>query len=88
MPWTYKVVCWMALVVGVAVAAGCNKSALREKPPPDPLLTSKKPIEGKPLVNEVSPAPAEDYSPPPRPVVDDEPRAVRVLGVRPVGERR
>jgi hypothetical protein len=73
----------MLLVVGVVAAPGCTKPALRDKPPPDPLLTSKKPIEGK-SVSDVRPGPIEDYSPPPRPVVDDEPGPIRLLDGRPI----
>jgi hypothetical protein len=68
--------------LSLALLAGCSKPALREKPPPDPLLTSKKPIEGKPSAGDVRPLPGEDYAPPPRPVVDDELRPVRVPGAR------
>jgi hypothetical protein len=77
-----------ALVLGIAVLAGCTKPALREKSPPDPLLTSKKAIEGKPFGSEVRTVPTEDYSPPPRPAVEDEARPVRLLGVQPVNQRR
>jgi hypothetical protein len=78
----------MALIFGIALMGGCNKPALREKPPPDPLLTSKKPIEGKSLLGDVQKPPAEDYSPPPRPVVEDDGRPVRVMGLRPVQDER
>jgi hypothetical protein len=77
----------LALVVGIALA-GCTKPVLREKPPPDPLFSSKKPIEGKALISEVQKAPSEDYSPPPRPVVDDDFRPVHVPDLRPVNDRR
>ena len=64
--------------------AGCTKPVLRDKPPPDPLLTSKKPIEGKPASTDTRPAPDEDLSPPPRPVVEDDVLPVRLLGLQPV----
>ncbi|MFO0878044.1 MAG: hypothetical protein U0840_11900 [Gemmataceae bacterium] len=52
------------LVLWVGLA-GCSKPAVREKPLPDPLLTSKKPIEGKPHVTESSYTAAEELPPPP-----------------------
>ncbi len=36
----------LALVFG-AMILGCHKSAVQQKPPSDPLLISRKPIEGK-----------------------------------------
>jgi hypothetical protein len=39
--------CLAALVVG-SVGLGCQKQAVQQKVPPDPLLTSKKPVEGNP----------------------------------------
>ena len=83
-----RVVGWLAVVLGIALGTGCTKPALREKPPPDPLLTSKKPIDGKPLTREERPAPREDYAPPPRPVVDEEILPVGVLGSRPLNADR
>jgi hypothetical protein len=76
----------MALVLGIAVSAGCQKPALRDKPPPDPLLTSKKPIEATALLHEARPVEAEEFAPPPRPVVEDDVRPVRMLGLRPAGQ--
>ncbi len=67
-----RVVGWLLLVVGIGVGAGCSKPVLRDKPPPDPLLTSKKPIEGKLSGPAGHTVPAEDYAPPPRPAVDDD----------------
>ncbi len=55
----------LAAVVVWGGLAGCHKPAIREKPLPDPLLTSKKPIEGKshPAGAEVRP-----QAPPPPPM--------------------
>jgi len=78
----------LAVLFGLTLAAGCTKPALREKPPPDPLLTSKKPIEGKVSISDVRPAPPEDYSPPPRPRDEDEIRPVQLLGVRRVHDEQ
>jgi hypothetical protein len=47
--------------------AGCHRPAVREKPLPDPLLTSKKPIEGKAQFAEPAPRDLEVPPPPPRP---------------------
>jgi hypothetical protein len=48
-------------------AAGCNRPAVREKPLPDPLLTSKKPIEGKPHLTDAAARDEEIPPPPPMP---------------------
>jgi hypothetical protein len=71
-------------------AVGCNRQAVREKPLPDPLLTSKKPIEGRPHVAE-APFLARDDIPPPPPrppetpgTISPEPSVVQLLGARPV----
>jgi hypothetical protein len=72
-----RVVGLMALVSGITLGGGCtSKPALRDKPPPDPLLTSKKPVEGRPLAGDGRMAPGEDYAPPPRPVIEEEVRAL------------
>lgn len=62
----------MAVLVVWGSLLGCTRPAVREKPLPDPLLTSKKPIEGKPHVTETGPSPAEEWPPPP-PRPADEP---------------
>lgn len=36
-----------AAVIG-GVSLGCSRQLVQQKVPPDPLLTSKKPLEGKP----------------------------------------
>jgi hypothetical protein len=77
----------LAVLVMSVSAAGCNKQAVREKPLPDPLLTSKKPIEGRPHVSEASPLSREEIPPPPpRPAEvagqTPEPSVVQLLGVR------
>jgi hypothetical protein len=51
-----------ALLLGGA-AVGCTRSAVRQKTPPDPLLVSKKPVEGVPLT--APPAPPRVEAPPP-----------------------
>lgn len=75
----------LSFILGLCV--GCTKPALRDKPPPDPLLTSKKPIEGKPHLSDTRSPIDEDFSPPPRPVFDDGP-AVRTHAPRPVNGLR
>jgi hypothetical protein len=37
-----------ALAVVLAALAGCHQPAVQQKQPPDPLLISKKPVEGTP----------------------------------------
>jgi hypothetical protein len=41
----------LAAPVVAGACLGCNRSAVRDKPPPDPLLTSKKSVEGRPSVS-------------------------------------
>jgi hypothetical protein len=72
----HRTLCWAGLAVLVVwgTQAGCTKPAVREKPLPDPLLTSKKPIEGKPHVSESAPPAREELPPPPpRPPDDSRP---------------
>ena len=69
--------------------SGCATPVVKEKPVPDPLLTSKKPVEGRASLTDDRPAEREDLlmpAPPPPPDMDFVvPRAndtvVRVLGV-------
>lgn len=56
----------VGLAMLVLWGTGCHKPAIHERPLPDPLLTSKKPIEGKPHVTESAPL-ARDTLPPPPP---------------------
>jgi hypothetical protein len=39
---------FLATVLIGGVGLGCNRQVVQQKVPPDPLLTSKKPLEGKP----------------------------------------
>ena len=40
---------WGAAVVLVVALAGCTRTVVQQKaPPPDPLLVTRKPLEGKP----------------------------------------
>ena len=52
------------LLFALGAFVGCHKPAVREKPLPDPLLTSKKPIEGRSIFQETS-DPREELPPPP-----------------------
>ena len=73
-------------LVGLIGFTGCTKPVLRDKPPPDPLLTSKKPIEGKQHLGDARPVSTEEMpAPPPKPPFEEEDRAIRLLGIRPVG---
>jgi hypothetical protein len=77
-----------ALLLGVA-QAGCTKPATREKPVPDPLLTSKKPIEGRSRPMDGQPEREDLLPPPPPPAVDSltlpdgKVPVARMTGVRP-----
>jgi hypothetical protein len=71
---------------------GCSKPVVREKPVPDPLLTSKKPVEGRSGLSESARGGSEDLllpPAPPPPGMDlprppgDEPEIVRLLGIEP-----
>jgi hypothetical protein len=83
----------MTLVLGAA-ALGCTRSALQHKDPGDPLLQTKKPVEGLQRLGEGDPNP-EVPLPPPLPVRDlsalsvhgqgFEPARPILLGVEPAG---
>lgn len=82
----------LTLMFAWVAQTGCHKPAVREKPLPDPLLTSKKPIEGRPHVTSANLVAREEIpSPPPRPLGErDRPGGssdlpiVQLLGPRPV----
>ena len=57
-----------ALLLGGAVT-GCTRSAVHQKTPPDPLLVSKKPVEGLPQAA-TPPAASAVVPPPPYPGSD------------------
>jgi hypothetical protein len=70
---------------------GCTKPAVKEKPVPDPLLTSKKPVEGRSGLSSNDRASGEEMVLPPSPPasgLDMPPRPpesldiVRLLGVQ------
>ena len=71
--------CWCGLT-------GCTRPAVREKPIADPLLTSKKPVEGKAGLSDGRSLPPEQMilPPPPPPTEAAPPRdtIVRMLGVQ------
>jgi hypothetical protein len=84
----------ISLILGAAV--GCNKQVVREKTPPDPLLVSKKPVEGKPHEGEPVHTARLDPPAPPQPAagtatvaVPWETSPVRSvkLGLEPVPQR-
>ena len=55
----------LALVVLGGVATGCHRQAVQSRPPhPDPLLISKKPIEGNPSVTREATVRVEPPLPP------------------------
>jgi hypothetical protein len=67
----------LAVLVVLGASLGCNRAVVQDKPPKDPLLTSKKPIEGRsnfseprPTSREIPPPPLpEDDLPPAHPIV-------------------
>jgi hypothetical protein len=63
--------------LALAAPLGCTKQVVRDKTPPDPLLVSKKPVEGKQNVLPAEPRPRAEFPPPP-------PAPARVLGLQPV----
>jgi hypothetical protein len=64
----------MVLLLG-GVALGCTKAAVQHKEPPDPLLVTKKPVEGRPR-----PADAPHDAPLPPPLPDHERFPLSVQG--------
>jgi hypothetical protein len=69
---------WKGVAAGLAAvglgvgALGCHKSAVQHKDPPDPLLVSKPPVEGRPHTAHASPlARTEPPPPPPGPAAPD-----------------
>jgi hypothetical protein len=83
---------WMEYVLGGVLLGGClggcHKPAIREKPVPDPLLTSKKPIAGRTMGTDLHATPGEEWLPPPPPSDTDavpprtEGRIVRMIGLQ------
>ena len=82
----------LATLVVSAGAFGCHRSAVRDKnPPPDPLLVSKKPVEGRghgeprsTVRGEVPPpAPPGDFATVSSPAEPSPLRPARLLGVQP-----
>ena len=54
----------LTIAVFITGLVGCSKPVVREKPIADPLLISKKPVEGKQHLG-VSREPTDDIPPPP-----------------------
>jgi hypothetical protein len=87
---------WIQVVLsGVLLSGalvGCHKPAIREKPVPDPLLTSKKPIAGRTMSTDSQYPRGEEWLPPPPPPAGEflPPRGdgivVRMLGPRSAGD--
>jgi hypothetical protein len=67
----------LAAALAAGALAGCQHSAVQTKQPPDPLLVTKKPVEGKPRSPEddlsarvqppAPPIPTSDFAGSPRP---------------------
>jgi hypothetical protein len=73
---------WAALALG-GVTLGCHRSAVQQKLPPDPLITSKKPVEGRPQAEVPHPLVRLDPPPPPLPALRDGYSNVEPPPVRP-----
>ena len=63
----------LAVILG-GMALGCTKAAVQHKEPPDPLLVTKKPVEGRPRRADADPA---FDAPPPPPPPDREPNSLQ-----------
>jgi hypothetical protein len=61
---TLRQVSWITLFFGSCLF-GCTKSAVRHKEPPDPLLVTKSPVEGRPHTTHASPLSRTEPTPPP-----------------------
>jgi hypothetical protein len=88
---------WIGLATLVCLWAltGCHKNAVQHKDPPDPMLVTKKPVEGRvrppaPDVNTIPepPAPPEALEPlPPANIHPSGPSYPALLDVRAVPDR-
>jgi hypothetical protein len=63
---------WMTFL-GTIVAVGCHRNAVQKKEPPDPLLITKKPVEGRPRPAESTSTVLSEPPPPPLPARDSYP---------------
>ena len=75
---------------GLCALAGCHQSAVQQKPPPDPLLISKKPIEGRPHADDRDGGMTVRAPAPPAPLTSGEfaqepPGAVKAVSSVPPG---
>ncbi len=78
----------MTLLLG-GMTLGCTRAAVQHKEPPDPLLVTKKPVEGRPRRADADLAP-DAMQPPPPPVRESSPVNVLhggagSLGLEPAG---
>ncbi len=71
----------MTLILG-GVSLGCTRSAVQHKEPPDPLLVTKKPVEGRqrPTDGDLT---HETPPPPPMPAHDPSSLSVQAEGLDP-----
>jgi hypothetical protein len=63
-------------LVWACAALGCHKSLVQHKDPPDPLLVTKKPVEGRPRASD-SQAAWNEPNPPPVPTREPLPVTVQ-----------
>jgi hypothetical protein len=73
----------MSLLLG-GVTLGCTRTAVQHKEPPDPLLVTKKPVEGRPRRADADIA-FEAIQPPPPPAREPSPVNVLHGGPAPLG---
>jgi hypothetical protein len=67
----------MALLLGSAAMLGCHKTAVQQKQPPDPLLITKKPVEGRPRPAENTSTVLNEPPAPPLPSRDSYPQTAQ-----------
>jgi hypothetical protein len=81
-----KLLLQSALATGLLAGAlvGCHKNAIQRKEPPDPLLVTKKPVEGRPRPAETTTA-WNEPTPPPVPNREPLPISAQQAPVVPAG---
>ncbi|HWG45580.1 MAG TPA: hypothetical protein VN688_22645 [Gemmataceae bacterium] len=74
MGWKLRRIGWGILLFS-GTLLGCHKSAVQHKEPPDPLLVTKPPVEGRPHAAHASPLAHTQPTPPPPVPMGDTPES-------------